>query len=208
MLHLLMTYLYPVMIPLSLIEGPVVSVAAGAGVATGRVNPLYAALIIAFGAAFQDTAYYGLGRLARDRPRIRRLAQRTKLLRETVQPLEESWKRNMMATLVGSKFAYGLYGPILVTAGMAGVPFRRFLAASLAVSAVVLAAWFGLGFGLERLFGAIGDSGLATGIMTGVGLAGLVAMVFIGRRARRRLKVEEAGGGKRARARAGIARHR
>ena len=58
MLHFILTHAYQAMIPLSLIEGPIVALAAGAGVATGKINPLYAALIIAFGAFFQDTVYY------------------------------------------------------------------------------------------------------------------------------------------------------
>jgi membrane protein DedA with SNARE-associated domain len=180
MLSLLLTYLYPLMIPLALIEGPIVSVGAGAGVALGKVNPLYAALIIAFGAFFQDTVYYWLGRLA----------GRTRLLRETVPPLEEAWKENMVGTLAASKFAYGLYAPILVTAGMAGTPFRPFLAASLAMSAVILSAWFALGFGLERLYGGLGHGWIATAIEVGLGVAGLIALLIIGRHARKRLKIE------------------
>jgi membrane protein DedA with SNARE-associated domain len=198
MLHLLLRYLYPVMLPLSLIEGPMVAVAAGAGVAAGKVNPLLAALIIAFGAFFQDTVYYWVGRLAQDKPSIRRLAERTKLLHESVLPLEEAWKRNMVATLAASKFAYGLYGPILVTAGMAKTPFRPFLITSLAMSAVILGAWFGFGFGLERVYGAMGHTGLVTGVEAGIGMGGLVALFFIGKHARKRLKIEGKKKGKSA----------
>lgn len=76
--------------------------------ATGRVNLIYAAAIIAFGALFQDTVYYWLGRLTKKKPKIKRFAERAKLLRDTVRPVEEAWKHNMFATLMGSKFAYGL----------------------------------------------------------------------------------------------------
>jgi hypothetical protein len=96
----------------------------------------------------------------------------------------------MVATLAASKFAYGLYGPILVTAGMAMTPFRPFLVASLAMSAVILGAWFGFGFGLERAYGAMGHTGLVTGIEAGIGVGGLVALFFIGKHARKRLKIE------------------
>jgi len=36
----LLSYAYPVMIPLSLIEGPTVALAVGAGTASGVVSPL------------------------------------------------------------------------------------------------------------------------------------------------------------------------
>jgi membrane protein DedA with SNARE-associated domain len=192
MLHLLLTYAYQAMIPLSLIEGPIVAVAAGAGVATGKINPAYAALIIAFGAFFQDTVYYWLGRWAQSKPKVRAFATRARLLRDTVQPLEAAWRSNMFVTLVSSKFAYGLYGPILVTAGMACAPFAPFLLESLALSAVVLGAWFGVGVGLEHMYGALGHENYASYAIAGVGVLGLVALFFIGRHARERLDLAPA----------------
>ena len=96
----------------------------------------------------------------------------------------------MFATLASSKFAYGLYGPILVTAGMARAPFSRFLLMSLALSAVVLGAWFGLGFGLERLSGALGK--VSSFLMPAVGVLGLIALFFVGRYARRHLEQRRA----------------
>ena len=194
MLHLLLTHAYELMIPLSLIEGPIVAVAAGIGVSTGRINPAYAAAIIAFGAFFQDTAYYWVGRWAESKPRVRALAKRARLLRETVQPLKEAWRSHMFATLASSKLAYGLYGPILVTAGMAAAPFPRFLAMSLGLSAVVLGAWFAFGVGLEHVYGALGESRYTSWVMGGLGAVGLVAVFLIGRKARKRLK--QGGGAK------------
>ena len=186
MLHLLLTHAYAAIIPLSLIEGPIVALAAGAGVATGKVNPAYAALIIAFGAFFQDTVYYWIGRWTESKPKVRAFAKRTRLLRDTVQPLKEAWRTHMFMTLVSSKFAYGLYGPILVTAGMASAPFGPFLLMSLAMSAVVLGTWFGVGMVLERVYGALG--GASSYAMTGIGVLGIVALYLIGRRARKRLE--------------------
>jgi len=175
------------MIPLSLIEGPIVAVAAGVGVATGRIDPLYAALIIAFGALFQDTAYYWFGRWLELKPQARAFATRVRLLRETLRPLKRAWRTQMFMTLASSKFAYGLYGPILVTAGMAGAPFGRYLAESLALSALVLGAWFGFGMGLQRIYGALSHEGYVSIIMTALGILGLVGLFFVGRHARRRL---------------------
>ncbi|HEX4153886.1 MAG TPA: hypothetical protein VHY75_16890, partial [Steroidobacteraceae bacterium] len=165
----------------------IVAVAAGAGVATGKINAGYAAAIIAFGAFFQDTAYYWLGRWVESKPKVRAFAERTRLLRDTVLPLKAAWRDNMFMTLVVSKFAYGLYGPILVTAGMAAAPFGRFLLQSLAVSAVVLGAWFGAGVGLERMYGALGHESYASYAMAGTGVLGLGALFLVGRHARKRL---------------------
>ena len=117
---------YIIMVPLSLVEGPVVALGAGAGMATGQLNPVFTGLILAFGALFQDTVYYWLGRWAAASPRVKALATRVRLFRNTLQPLEAAWRNALFATLLGSKFAYGLYAPMLVTAGMARAPFGRF----------------------------------------------------------------------------------
>lgn len=181
------------MVPLSLVEGPIVALGAGAGMATGQINPLFAGPILAFGAAFQDTVYYWLGRLAAASPRVKALATRVRLLRNTLQPLQAAWRNAMFATLLGSKFAYGLYAPMLVTAGMARAPFARFLTLSLAVSAVILGAWFAAGYGLVRAYGALGEQHYAAYVVTGVGLLGLAGLFFIARHVRKRLNLKLGG---------------
>jgi membrane protein DedA with SNARE-associated domain len=184
------------MIPLSLVEGPVVALAAGAGMATHQINPLIAGLVLAFGAMFQDTAYYWLGRWANSSSKIRAFATRTRLIRNALQPLEAAWRNALFATLVSSKFAYGLYAPMLVTAGMARAPFGRFLALSLAVSAILLGAWFGAGYALARVYGALGEEHYAPFIVIGVGFLGLVMLFILARHVRKRLDLKLSGGPK------------
>jgi membrane protein DedA with SNARE-associated domain len=101
----------------------------------------------------------------------------------------------MFATLATSKLAYGLYAPIIVTAGMARAPYWRFLAESLLLSAVVLGAWLLLGVGIGRAYGAMGAQ--ASWLMTAIGLVGLAAFVLVARHARGRVTGSRAGGGRR-----------
>jgi membrane protein DedA with SNARE-associated domain len=185
---------YIIMALLSLVEGPIVALGAGAGLATGQINPLFAGLILAFGAVFQDTVYYWLGRWAASSPKVRALATRIRLLRNTLQPLEAAWRNALFATLLGSKFAYGLYAPLLVTAGMARAPFGRFLALSLAVSAVMLGAWFAAGYGLVRAYGSLAEAHYASFVMSGAGVLGLAAMFVIARHVSKRLNLKLGSG--------------
>lgn len=178
---------YVLMIPLSMIEGPIVALGAGAGWAAGKINPVVAGVILAFGAAFQDTLYYWLGRWAVASPRIRAFTVRFRLLRDTLQPLEAAWREALLPTLIGSKFAYGLYAPMLVTAGMAKAPFGRFLFLSLALSAGLLGAWFAAGYGLARAYGALAEARYATFLLRGAGVAGVVVAVLVARYVSRRL---------------------
>jgi membrane protein DedA with SNARE-associated domain len=191
MLHLLLQYAYPLMIPLSLIEGPLVALAGGAGAASGRINPFLVWVIVMGGGLFQDVVYYWLGRWAIGSDKVRRFAERVGWVRQTLGPLAAAWNQRMFATLVASKFAYGLYAPILVSAGMAKAPFWRFLGESMALSAVVLAGWLGLGFGLASSYGALGAA--ANWVMLGLGVVAIVALFLLARYARKRLKVRKPG---------------
>jgi len=187
MLQLLLQYAYPLMIPLSLIEGPLVALAGGAGAASGRINPFVVWAIVMGGGLFQDVVYYWLGRWAIGSHKVRRFAERVGWVRRTLGPLEAAWNQRMFATLVASKFAYGLYAPILVSAGMAKAPFWRFLGESLALSAVVLAGWLALGYGLGSSYGALGAD--ANWAMAVLGVAAIAALVLLARYARGRLNL-------------------
>jgi len=189
MLHLLLQYAYPLMIPLSLIEGPLVALAGGAGAASGRINPYLVYAIVMGGGLFQDVVYYWLGRWAIGSRSVRRFAECVGWVRQTLDPLSASWNQRMFATLVASKFAYGLYAPILVSAGMAKAPFWRFLGESMVLSAVVLAGWLGFGYGLASSYGALGAA--ANWVMGGLGVVAIVALVLLARYARKCLKVRK-----------------
>ncbi|HEX4197426.1 MAG TPA: hypothetical protein VHZ26_08290 [Caulobacteraceae bacterium] len=191
MLQLLIAYAYPLMIPLSLVEGPMVALAAGVGAAMGRINPFYAYAIVMGGGLFQDVAYYWLGRWSISSARVRAFAQRTRLISKALRPMEEAWRHRMFATLVASKFAYGLYAPILISAGVAKAPFWRFLGQSMALSAVVLAGWLAAGFAFGRAYGTLGHT--ASWIMAGLGIVALAGLFFIARQARKRVAGQPAG---------------
>lgn len=181
---------YPVIAFFSLIEGPMIAIAAGVGYAVIRINPLISFAIILGGAFVQDVVYYWLGGWAARVEKIRAFATKTKLLRENLLTLEVSWRKSMFLTLLLSKFAYGLYAPFVVSAGVSKAPFLKFLAISMALSAPVIAMWMGIGYGFARLYGASGH--WADFVVTGVGVAGLVVLFFVMRHARRRLDPKQA----------------
>jgi membrane protein DedA with SNARE-associated domain len=190
MLHLLLQYAYPLMIPLSLIEGPLVAMAGGAGAATGRIDPAVAFAIVMGGGLFQDVAFYMLGRWACRSERVRGWIERRSAVKTVLAPLKTAWRQRMFATLLASKFAYGLYLPIMVSAGMLGAPFWRYLVESLLMSAFILAGWEAFGFFIVRAYGQLGSQ--ANWIMLALGAFGILGLWLIGRWARRRLDLSKA----------------
>jgi len=181
---------YWAIVPLSVVEGPIAAVGCGVGAALGYVDPFLAFAALMAGSLIQDLIYYGLGRWAAGSSRMRDFATRRRLLRSTMAPIEAAWRGHMVVTLLTLKFAYGLYAPFLVTAGFRSIPLIRLLVISMAWSALALIAWIAIGYGLTRFWGMTGH--FAPYLVGAIGVGGLLAMVLVIRRARRRLDPERA----------------
>ena len=190
MLQFLLHHPYPVVGLVALIEGPLVAMASGVGFALGYINPVIVFALVWFGALVQDLVFYGVGRLAERSPRVRWFAQRTKLAQETLVPLEVSWRREMLLTLLFAKLSYGLYPPLVVAAGMAKAPFWRFLALSMGIEAPLDWIWIGIGYAMARSYGASGR--LAPYVTTALGLAAVFGLYRLIRHARRSLSARQA----------------
>ena len=191
---------YPAIALGGLIEGPLTGIACGVGWALGWVDPRIAFVLIWAGALAQDLTLYGLGRLAARSPRVRGFIRRRKLLRDSLAPLAEAWRHEMLPTLLLTKLSYGVYAPVVILAGLARASWWQFLALSSAIEAPLDCAWLGLGFGLQRVYGAGGAYGPQ--IVTVAGLVALGLLVLLFRRSRRRLDARSARGGRERRERA------
>ncbi|MGH6985658.1 MAG: hypothetical protein ACRED9_02305 [Caulobacteraceae bacterium] len=189
MLHALIHDPYPIIAGVSLIEGAVIAILSGVGFAMGYVNPYFAFGLLIAGTFLQDVCYYRFGQWAAKKKKVRDFATRTKFLRDDLLTLETAWKKEMFVTLLMAKLAYGLYVPFVIAAGVSEVPFLRFVAVSLAISAPIIIIWEGVGYGMTRLFGLAHHG---TWIASGVGVVGLVIVFFVMRRARRRLNTKKA----------------
>lgn len=185
MLSFLIAHAYAWMVPLSLVEGPLVALAGGVGAAMGRVNPYLTFLIVMAGGVLQDIVYYWLGRRAMRSERVKALMKRTRLLREGFEPLKTAWRDEMLATLTAAKFAYGIYAALIVSAGVARAPFGKLLLRSTLLSAVVLGGWLLFGLALARFYGVLGPA--ANWVTVGLAAVSMIGLAFVGAAARRRV---------------------
>lgn len=192
LLPTIITGAYAAIFPLSLVEGPLLAVGCGVAVALGYFNPMLAFGLIALGDLVQDFAYYWLGRYAVTLRPVRRFATRTKLIRATYLPLEYAWRERFYPTLLATKLAYGIYAPLIVAAGMADVPFPRFIIAAFPISFVILGLFFSVGYYLTVIYGYVDLSGgPAPLVMAGIGIFFLGVIFFVVDRARRQLRLAE-----------------
>lgn len=188
MLDQLLQYPYAFLVPLSILEGPLVSVACGVGVALGYLNPLIVFPILIMGDLLPDLIYWLCGRWGTRIAWVRRAATRIAILRDHLPPLEELWRRKLYSTMLMVKLAWGISAAFIVSAGMANVPLKRFVIASLAIAVPYLGVLFMAGFGLTLVYGALGFSrGDAEAVVSVIGVIFLVLLLLAVRYARSQL---------------------
>lgn len=134
---------------LTLVEGPLATVAAAALAAAGLFD-LAAVFAVAFaGDIVGDMALYGLGRAlpGLQKPqgtgRLATLAQRA-------NDLHDAMRRRAWQVLVLGKLTHVMGFAVLLAAGMARVPFGLFLAVTVLATLPKLAALTAFGYGIGR----------------------------------------------------------
>ena len=144
--RLLLAYRYWLLLPLALVEGPVVALVAGALVALGYLQALPVFLIAVLGDFLPDMTCFAFGRWGRRTALLRRWGGRAGAggarrdrIRTDKTRMDEIWNlwhtRPLQAMLL-SKGAYGLSPALLTTAGLAGLPATRFAGWALLIAAL------------------------------------------------------------------------
>lgn len=174
MAPILLKYRYWIIIPLSLLEGPMVAVATGALSSVGYFNPYLACSFFIVKDVVVDGGYYYLGRVAVDHPFGAKLLGRMRVTPNEVERLRALWDSRGWRTMVVGKLAWGLSPLFLAAAGIVGVPVRRFFryAAGVAVAQYVVLFLVGYYFGAATTTVStalrIVQYGLALGILGGL----------------------------------------
>ncbi|MBU0731334.1 DedA family protein [Patescibacteria group bacterium] len=108
------------------IEGPIVTVIAGFLASLGYFNFVLILIIVIVADFLADVMYYLIGRWG-GRPVLKRVERWTKFKDEQVDKLELAFKNHAGKTLIIGKFTNIIGAAILVIAGIARVPFYKFV---------------------------------------------------------------------------------
>lgn len=122
----LIHYRYFLFFPIVVVEGPIITIVAGFLASLGQMN-FYMAYILAFtGDLVGDSMYYCLGRWGSN-PYLARWIKQLGLTKEKLAHLESYFVRHAGKTLILTKFTQGIGFAVLIAAGLARVPYRKFL---------------------------------------------------------------------------------
>ena len=133
-----------VLFPIAVIEGPAVTVVAGALVASGQFGWLGVALLLVAADLVGDALYYSLGRWGHS-PFLRRIERWLSLTEERFRPIEEGFRRHdWKLLLIGKTQPFG--SVILFFAGATKMPVGRYLMFNLLATIPKVALFEGAGY--------------------------------------------------------------
>ena len=171
--------------PLVLVEGPLATVLAGSLVTAGAIALPWAAALTLVADLTSDSAFFVLGRFGRQ-GRARELLLRLGLTETRRREVEARVGRNLPGVLLGAKVVDVAAVPVMITAGLSGTGYLRFLA----WNALFTVPKVGLLLALGALFGSQVARNLnptAVGLLAAAGAgAYLLARTLVSRRARQR----------------------
>jgi membrane protein DedA with SNARE-associated domain len=162
-------------LPLSVVEGPVVSIVTGFLAAQGYFDWYWAVLLLVAGDLVGDLIYYGIGRFGFTRvPFLRRR------LGAITPELQNGLRQNATRMLFVGKWTHSIGCLVLIGSGMLRLDLARFLLTNLLATLPKSAALFGFGYFAAGHFDFFARHYLLASLLAGV--AGLAAIALILRR--------------------------
>lgn len=120
-------YKYIILFLIAIPEGPVLAVLVGFLVHHGFLALIPAFIIIVLGDILPDIGCYYFGRYVGRKNFGEKYAVRFPSVGKNLDLIERLWNTHYQKTIILSKTAYGLSTPLLISAGVSEVPFRKFL---------------------------------------------------------------------------------
>lgn len=165
------------LIPLAILEGPVISLVAGWMMSLGLLGFTSGFVVIVIGDVLGDCVLYAIGR-GGAQGLARWLPARICPPRSRVVPLIRGFRRNGMRLLVMGKLTHAAGAPLLLAAGMARMPLGPFLLANLGAALPKAALLIGLGYA----FGEAADQVLDWLLPAGALVLAVLVLVWLTRR--------------------------
>lgn len=130
-LQYIFAYPYVALFLAAVIEGPAVAIFSGSLIATNHLELLPVFSIFVARDIILDSTMYYVGRFLIGRPwiarKIHRMRAKKKIGKEMISAIERGWKERPVQLMWIAKFAYGIAGFFIISAGMVRIPYSKFL---------------------------------------------------------------------------------
>jgi membrane-associated protein len=172
----LIAYGSVLILPLAVIEGPLVSIATGFLSASGYFDWVWAASLLVVGDLIGDVLYYWIGRSGRTPMAglLRRFG-----IRSTVTPeMQRHLTEHSTKMLFIGKWTQSIGIVVLIGSGMLRLPLLRFILVNLIATLPKSLVLFGLGYFANNYYADLAQHAFITTIVLGlVGIAGVALVV-------------------------------
>ncbi|MDO8511823.1 MAG: DedA family protein [bacterium] len=121
----LLNYRYLILFPLIVLEGPITVITAGVLTSVGLLNFFLVYFVAVIGDLAGDSLYYSIGRYGRKH--LDRWGRFIGLPKERLEKMETHFKDHGGKTLIAGKLSHAIGAIVLVSAGIARIPFRKFI---------------------------------------------------------------------------------
>jgi membrane protein DedA with SNARE-associated domain len=125
--ELLLQYRYWILIPLSLIEGPVIALISGTLAALGYFNIYFLAALFFVRDVGLDLGYYAIGHFGGRTGFAQRMIKKIGIMPEHLDHVHDLWNRRPGMTMLIGKLSYGIASAFIVVAGMVHMHLRSFI---------------------------------------------------------------------------------
>lgn len=130
MIELLLTYKYIILIPLAIIEGPIITVVAGFLVTLKVFNPFAVYIVMVIGDVVGDGIVYYIGHSGK------RFLYYFKITDKKLEKVKQYFKDNHIKTIILSKLIHGVGFTGLIVAGASHVPYKRYFKTCIIISSI------------------------------------------------------------------------
>lgn len=176
---LIIEYRYWILIPLALVEGPIVAFIAGTLASLNYFN-IYILVIIMFVRDLGlDGVWYALGYWGSATRFARRMLARMKVTEGHLDDIRLLWEKKPIRTMFIGKLSYGISGAFVVAAGTIKMPLKKFFACGAIVTVCQYGGLLALGYFFGHAYGA-SLTGIIQNIQYVIAGATLIISIFYG----------------------------
>jgi membrane protein DedA with SNARE-associated domain len=175
--QLIITYRYWILVPLSMLEGPIVAFTAGGLASLGYFNVFALAIFFFARDMIMDATYYAIGHFGGKSDWVRRMMKRVGVDEDHLEEVRSVWEKHPAWTMFSGKLAYGVATGFVVLAGTINMPLRKFFGWGAVVTVVQFWGLLALGYFFGNSFSRTSQH-LLQDILTGIGVLVLLASIY------------------------------